>query len=65
MEGMIIKFLSNKYAKVYNHNGYDICALKEAVPSEGDELGYRIDDKRFEGNVFSHPDGAIEAINIL
>lgn len=56
-------YLTDKYAKIISHKGFDICTLKVAIPAEGDELGYVIDDAMFQGKVFDHPDSAIEAIN--
>lgn len=59
---MIMRFLSDRYVKVFSFHGLDICTLKVANPSAGDELGYRIDSPDFEGEVFNHPDDAIIAI---
>lgn len=58
-----LKFLDDRYAVICRHRGYAICTLKVAVPSEYDELGYVIDDARFEGLVFGDPEGAMVAIN--
>lgn len=58
-----MKYLSERYVSVYNHNGFDICALKVAVPSEGDAMGYVIDSELFSGQVFNDPVDAINAIN--
>ena len=60
-----MKYLSERYASVFNHRGMDICTLKIAVPAAGDEMGYRIDDKAFEGIVFNDIADAIMAINKL
>lgn len=60
-----MEFLSNRYVKVYTYKGVDICALKKAIPSEGDELGYRIDNAYLMDKVFDHPDEAIRAIDKL
>ncbi len=56
-------FLSNRYAKVYNHKGYDICTLKVANPSNGDSLAYVIDSIDFAGQEFNDVEDAIAAIN--
>ena len=61
--GNRLRFLHNRYAVVYKYKGYAICTLKVAVPAEGDELGYVIDDAKFEVLVFGEPEGAIQAIN--
>lgn len=61
--GNRLRFLDNRYAVVYKYRGYAICTLKVAVPAEGDELGYVIDDAKFEGLVFGDPEGAIRAIS--
>lgn len=61
--GNRLRFLDNRYAVVYKYRGYAICTLKVAVPAEGDELGYVIDDAKFEGQVFGEPVGAILAIS--
>ena len=37
-----MKHLSNRYAKVTEYKGMDICTLRVATPSDGDELGYRL-----------------------
>ncbi|MCC8024172.1 MAG: hypothetical protein LIP16_02545 [Clostridium sp.] len=59
-----MKFLSDRYAKVYSHKGFAICALKSANPSEGDKLGYVIDDERFAGQEFCLLDDAVKEINL-
>ena len=46
-----MKYLSNRYAKVTEYKGMDICTLRVATPSDGDELGYRIDDISYDGRV--------------
>ena len=56
-------FLSNRYAKVYTHKGYDICTLKVANPSNGDSLAYVIDSTDFLGQEFNDVTDAIAAIN--
>ena len=59
-----MKYLNEKkYKKVCEHNGVDICTLKVAIPANGDELGYVIDDMRFDGQVFAHPENAAEKID--
>ncbi len=56
-------FLSNRYAKVYSHKGYDICTLRVANPSNGDSLAYVIDSIDFIGQEFNDVEDAIAAIN--
>ena len=56
-------FLSNRYAKVYSHKGYDICTLMVANPSNGDSLAYVIDSVDFSGQEFIDVEDAIAAIN--
>lgn len=58
-----MKFLNSRYTKVFEHNGLDICVLKAADPVNGDELGYRIDCKEFEGQVFDLIVDAMDAID--
>lgn len=58
-----MKFLSNRYAKVFTHKGFDIYTLKSACPAKGDRLGYVIDDERFANQDFNLLSEAIEAIN--
>lgn len=58
-------YLSDRYVKVYTYRNIAICLLKVAVPSEGDELGFRIDDERFKDIVFDNPDDAVKAIDSL
>lgn len=58
-----MKFLSNRYAKVFTHKGFDICTLKIACPAKGDRLGYVIDDERFSGWAFDLLGDAVKAIN--
>lgn len=58
-----LKYLDERYEVVYRHKGYAICTLKIAVPSEGDDPGYVIDDANFAGMVFGDPEGAMLAIN--
>lgn len=47
-----MKHLNDRYAKIMEYKGMDICALRVATPSNGDELGYRIDDISYDGMVF-------------
>ena len=54
-----MKYLDDRYKKIYTHRGYDICTL-ETTPNE---FGYRIDNQRFEGEVFSLVNDAIIEIN--
>lgn len=58
-----MKHLSNRYAKVMEYKGMDICTLRVAAPSDGDELGYRIDDILYDGIVFNGIGEAMEAID--
>ena len=62
-QGDGLKFLDDRYTIVCKYKGYAICTLKVAVPAENDELGYVIDDARFEGLVYGDPEGAMLAIN--
>lgn len=57
-----MKHLSDRYVRICNHKGYDICTLKAAEPANGDELGYVIDDEKFTGQVFNSTADAIAAI---
>lgn len=57
-----MKILDNRYVKVFNYKGLDICTLKSACPTKEEELGYRIDDKQFVGQEFKLVDDAIKAI---
>lgn len=57
------RYLDGRYAEVYRHRGYPICTLKVAVPSEGDSLGYVIDDTKFCGMEFTSIEAAMEAID--
>lgn len=57
------RYLNERYAEVYRHRGYPVCTLKVAVPSEGDSLGYVINDTKFCGTEFSHIEEAMEAID--
>lgn len=58
-----MKFISDKYISVYNHKGFNICALKVAVPVNGDEMGYVIDNADFIGQTFNSVPDAICAID--
>lgn len=60
-----MKHLSNRYAKVMEYKGKDICALRIATPSDGDELGYKIDDIAYDGMAFDSLGEAMEAIDFL
>ncbi|WP_455714119.1 hypothetical protein [Anaerosporobacter sp.] len=55
--------LSNRYAIVYSHKGYDICTLKAACPTRGDSMAYVIDSVEFQGQEFNDVTDAIVAIN--
>ncbi len=58
-----MNYLNERYVKIYTHRGFDICTLKKATPSAGDELGYVIDSKAFEGRIFNLIDEAADAID--
>lgn len=58
-----MKYLNGRYVSVFRHKGVDICTLKIAVPAEGDEPGYRIDNAELAGNVYSTIEEALKAIN--
>jgi len=55
--------VNERYVSVYKHRGIDICTLKEAVPSNGDFLGYVIDHSCFMGRKYDHPENAMEDID--
>lgn len=55
--------LDDTYSVVFRYCGYAICTLKAAVPSEGDELGYRINDEKFKDMVFPSIGSAMAEIN--
>ena len=57
-----MKYLDDRYTKIYTHKGFDICTLKTAVPADGDEMGYVIDSDLFAGRVFDDIADAITAI---
>lgn len=58
-----MKFLNERYAKVFSHKGFDICTLRSAVPENGDDLGYVIDDERFAGRSFEMVEDSVNAID--
>lgn len=60
-----MKYLNDRYAKIMKYKGMDICVLKKATPSNGDELGYKIDDILYDGMVFDGLGAAMEAIDSL
>lgn len=60
-----MKHLSNRYAKIMEYKGMDICSLRVATPSNGDELGYKIDDILYDGMVFADLGEAMKAIDFL
>lgn len=59
-----MKFFSNRYAKVYTYKGFDICTLKIARPSNGDRLGYVIDDVQFAEKDYDKLVDAVRAIDM-
>lgn len=58
-----MKHLNDRYAKIMEYKGMDICALRVATPFNGDELGYRIDDVLYDGMVFTDLEEAMKAID--
>ena len=58
-----MKFLNNRYAKVFSYKGVDICTLKSACPANGDRLGYVIDNEQFAGQDFDLIEDAVKAID--
>lgn len=60
-----MKHLNDRYAKIMEYKGMDICALRIAAQSNGDEFGYRIDDNLYDGMVFDDLGEAMEAIDSL
>lgn len=61
--GRVMKHLNDRYAKIMEYKGMDICTLRVATPSDGDELGYRIDDILYDGMVFDSLGEAMKAID--
>lgn len=60
-----MKHLNDRYAKIMEYKGMDICALRIADTSNGDEFGYRINDILYDGMVFDGIGEAMEAIESL
>ena len=60
-----MKYLDNRYAKVFSYKGFDICTLKSASPVNGDKLGYMVNDVCFINKDFNLIDDAIVAIDRL
>lgn len=58
-----MRTLSERYIILLSYKGYDIGTLREANPSEGDNLGYMIDHEAFAGQYFNNPEDAFEAID--
>lgn len=58
-----MKVLNNRYAKVFTHKSFDICTLKTACPSNGDRLGYMIDDVQFADKDYDMLEDAVRAID--
>lgn len=58
-----MKYLDDRYTKIYTHKGFDICTLKTAVPADGDEMGYVIDSDLLAGQVFDEIADAINTID--
>lgn len=58
-----MKILNERYVKVTGYKGFDICTLKEAIPSNGDKLSYVIDHENFNDQEYNHPEEAIRAID--
>ncbi|WP_312652979.1 hypothetical protein [Aminipila sp.] len=51
-----------KYESLLIYKGFEICALKVACPTDGEAMGYVIDDEFFSGCNYSHPEEAMKAI---
>lgn len=62
-KGINMHFLGERYSAVMKHKGIAICALKVAIPLEGDELGYVIDHKFFKNNVYENLQDAMAAVD--
>ena len=60
-----MKHLNDRYAKIMEYKGMDICALRIADTSNGDGFGYRINDILYDGMVFDSLREAMEAIDSL
>lgn len=58
-----MKFLSERYSSVNNHQGFDICCLKRAILKDRDYMGFVIDHKFFSEKKYEHPDNAIRDID--
>lgn len=58
-----MKYLSDRYAKVYTYKGYDICTLKIVSPENGDELDYYVDDEKFKDREYINLGKAIQDID--
>lgn len=58
-----MRTLSKRYVILLSYKGYNIGTLREANPSEGDNLGYMIDHEAFAGQYFNNPEDAFEAID--
>lgn len=60
-----MKVLNDRYIKVFNYKGIDICTLKIACPDDGDSLGYVIDDEHFIDQEFDLFNTAMHEIDLL
>lgn len=58
-----MEFLDRRHAKVFSHEGFDICTLIKACPRKGDSLGYVIDNARFAGRDFNQICDAVNEID--
>lgn len=58
-----MKFLNERYAKVFSHKDFDICILRNTCPAKGDNFEYVIDAEQFAGRTFELMDDAINAID--
>ena len=54
--------MDKRYVVLLVYRGVGICALKEAVPSRGDKLGYIIDHPHFAGQHFGRVQDALDAV---
>ena len=60
-----MQYLDARYTSVYTHKGFDICTLKTAIPSDGDQLDYFIDSEEFKNQSFIDVASAIAAIDSI
>lgn len=60
-----MKYLDETYTPIITYKGKNICTLKIAVPTKGDNLEFKIDDEKFKDMVFEHPEDAMKVIDSL